>query len=100
LNTNVSAEKGTAATKTAAANVEKVRKPRKGSAGQDTTSCKFYVGEIKDGLPVMSKEVSEKDALLDCVRTQRPFMMVQLWTTASNIEDGRLVVVKTPVAIR
>ena len=48
----------------------------------------------------MSKEVSEKDALLDCVRTQRPFMMVQLWTTASDIEDGRLVVVKTPVAIR
>jgi hypothetical protein len=96
LNTNVSPEKGVAATKTTAG-VEKVRKPRRGSARQDTTSCKFYVGEIKDGLPVMSKEVSEKDALLDCVRTQRPFMMVQLWTTASEIEDGRLVVVKAPV---
>jgi len=45
----------------------------------------------------MSKEVSEKDALLDCVRTQRPFMMVQLWKTAEEIEDGRLVIVKTPV---
>ena len=76
MNTNISAEKGTPAIKIAAASVEKVRKPRKGSAGQDTTSCKFYIGEIKDGLPVMSKEVSEKDALLDCVRTQRPFMMV------------------------
>jgi hypothetical protein len=97
LNANDSEEKGTAATRSSAS-VEKVRKPRKGSAGQDTTFCKFYVGEIKDGLPVISKEVSEKDALLDCVRTQRPFMMVQLWTTASEIEDGRLVVVKAPVA--
>jgi hypothetical protein len=97
LNTNVSAEKGTAATKSSAS-VEKVRKPRKGSARQDTTFCKFYVGEIKDKLPVISKEVSEKEALLDCVRTQRPFMMVQLWTTASEIEDGRLVVVKAPVS--
>jgi len=97
LNATDSAEKGTAATRSSAS-VEKVRKPRKGSAGQDTTFCKFYVGEIKDGLPVISKEVSEKDALLDCVRTQRPFMMVQLWTTASEIEDGRLVVVKAPVA--
>ena len=97
MNTNISAEKGTPAIKIAAASVEKVRKPRKVSAGQDTTSCKCYIGEIKDGLPVMSKEVSEKDALLDCVRTQRPFMMVQLWKTAEEIEDGRLVIVKTPV---
>ena len=97
MNTNISAEKVTPAIKIAAASVEKVRRPRKGSAGQDTRSCKFYIGEIKDGLPVMSKEVSEKDALLDCVRTQRPFMMVQLWKTAEEIEDGRLVIVKTPV---
>ena len=96
MNTNVSSEKGTAAPKPPAT-AEKVRKPRRGSAGQDATSCKFYVGEIKDGLPVLSKEVSETEALLDYVRTQRPFMMVQLWTTASEIEDGRLVVVKAPV---
>ena len=96
MNTNVSSEKGTAAPKPPAT-AEKVRKPRRGSAGQGATSCKFYVGEIKDGLPVMSKEVSEKDALLDCVRTQRPFMMVQLWKMAEELEDGRLVIVKAPV---
>jgi hypothetical protein len=45
----------------------------------------------------MTKEVSEKEALLDCVRTQRPFMMVQLWKTAEELEDGRLVIVKAPV---
>ena len=96
MNTNSSAEKGAPALQPGAS-VEKVRKPRKGSAGQDAASCKFYIGDIKDGLPVMTKEVSEKDALIDCVRTQRPFMMVQLWTTASDIEDGRLIVVKAPV---
>jgi hypothetical protein len=96
VNTNVSSEKGTGAPKIPAP-AEKVRKPRRGSVVPDATSCKFYVGEIKDGLPVMTKEVSEKEALLDCVRTQRPFMMVQLWKTAEELEDGRLVIVKAPV---
>jgi hypothetical protein len=96
LNTNVSTEQGTAAPKRAAA-VEKVRKPRRGSAGQDALSCKFYVGEIKDGLPVLTKEVSETEALFDYVKTERPFMTVQLWKTAQESEGGKVILTKTPM---
>ena len=95
MNTNVSSEKGTAAPKPPAT-AEKVRKPRRGSAGQDAMSCKFYVGEIRDGLPVLSKEVSETEALLDYVRTQRPFMTVQLWKTSEESEGGRVILMKSP----
>jgi hypothetical protein len=96
LNTNVSTEQGTAAPKRAAA-VEKVRKLRRGSAGQDAPSCKFYVGEIKDGLPVLTKEVSETEALFDYVKTERPFMTVQLWKTAQESEGGKVILTKTPL---
>jgi hypothetical protein len=77
--------------------VEKVRKPRRGSAGQDALSCKFYVGEIKDGLPVLTKEVSETEALFDYVKTERPFMTVQLWKTAQESEGGKVILTKTPL---
>ena len=96
MNTNISTTEKVAAGAKSVAAAEKIRKPRKGSAGQDTTSCKFYVGEIKDGLPVLTKEVSETEALLDYVRTQRPFMTVQLWKTAEEPEGGRVVLMKVP----
>ena len=96
MNTNVSTEKGTAAPKRAA-DVEKLRKPRRGSAGQDAPPCKFYIGEIKDGLPVLTKEVSETEALFDYVKTERPFMTVQLWKTAQESEGGKVILTKTPL---
>jgi hypothetical protein len=96
LNANISTERGTPAINTAAASVEKVRKPRKGSAEQDATSCKFYIGEIKDGLPVLNKEVSEAEALVDYLVTQRPFMTVQLWKTDKQAEGARVILMKVP----
>ena len=45
---------------------------------------------------MLSKEVSETEALLDYVRTQRPFMTVQLWKTSEESEGGRVVLMKTP----
>ena len=98
MNTNISAtEKVAAGAKSVvAAATEKVRKTRKGSAGQETTSCRFYIGEVKDGLPVLSKEVSEAEALIDYLVTQRPFMTVQLWKTAQQPEGGRVVLMKVP----
>jgi hypothetical protein len=98
LNTNISAtEKVAAGAKSVvAAATEKVRKTRKGSAGQETTSCRFYIGEVKDGLPVLSKEVSEAEALVESFMTKRPFMTVQMWATDQQPEDGRVVLMKVP----
>jgi hypothetical protein len=96
LNTNVSAEKGATASKGGAPVVEKVRKPRKSSVGQETASCMFYIGEVKEGLPVLTKAVSEAEALVDSFMTKRPFMTVQMWATDQQPEDGRVVLIKVP----
>jgi hypothetical protein len=78
---------------------KKARKQRKNSAAQEPAG-RFYLGEIKDGLPVLTKEVAEEEALLQSVQTGRPFMLVQMWTTAHEMENGRLVVVKSPLATK
>jgi hypothetical protein len=95
---NVNAEKGATAAKGGAQVAEKVRKTRKGSAGQEEVSCRFYIGEVKDGLPVLSKEVTEAEALVESLMTKRPFMTVQMWTTDQRPEDRGVVLMKVPAA--
>ena len=98
MNTNVStAEKVTPGAKSAAAAViEKVRKTRRGSVAPEAASRRFYIGEVKEGLPVLSKEVSEAEALVESFMTKRPFMTVQMWSTDQQPEDGRVVLMKVP----
>ena len=57
---------------------------------------KFFIGEIKDGVPVIQKEVTEAEALLDCIKTGRPFLSVQVWKTVSEFEGNKMVFVKVP----
>jgi hypothetical protein len=62
-----------------------------------TTDGKFYIGTTDQGVPVLEREVSEQEALIDCVKTGRSFMQVQFWSTAQEMTGGGLVVVKAPV---
>ncbi len=62
----------------------------------EASAAKFYIGVIKDGIPVLEKEVSEKEALLDFMKTNRPFLTIHMWKAVSELEGGKLVIVKSP----
>jgi hypothetical protein len=58
------------------------------------------VGTMKDGLPVMTREVTEDEALLDCVMTGRPFLMVELYTSGRPpVEGGGIMFTKVTATV-
>ena len=75
----------------------RTRRSRRGAEAPDRAPGKFYIGTTDQGVPVLEREVSEQEALIDCVKTGRPFMQVQFWSTAQEMTGGGLVVVKAPV---
>lgn len=98
-NTTSNSEKGSAGSK-AVPVAEKVRKSRRGGEVHEPPPYKFYIGEVKDGVPVLGKEVSESDALIDGLISDRPFMSVQLWKTVKQPDGGRVVLTKAPLATK
>jgi hypothetical protein len=100
LNTNSSAQKPGSMDKKGGETVEKVRRARKGTAAPDAPQGRFYVGTMKDGLPVMTREVTEDEALLDCVMTGRPFLMVELYTSVRQpVEGGGIMFTKVTATV-
>ena len=76
--------------------------PKSGKPGRkpktaDTSSDKYFTAELKDGLPVIQKEVSLMEAIQESSKTGRPFISVKLWKTKSEMRGDEVITVKTPV---
>jgi hypothetical protein len=78
-------------------NTPKLGKPGRKPKTTATSSDRFFIGEVKDGIPVLQKEVSLEEAFDNCLKTGRPFLSVELWKTKSELDsDKRYITVKTP----
>jgi hypothetical protein len=77
----------------------KVSKPGRKPKLALSSSSKFYTGTVKDGVPMLEREVSEQEALLDFIKTNRPFLSVQVWKVTSELQGDKLVISKSPAAV-
>jgi hypothetical protein len=71
-------------------------KPGRKPKVEETPSERYFVGELKDGIPVIQKEVSLSEAYDDFRRTDRPFMSLTLWKIKSEMIGEEQHTVKTP----
>jgi hypothetical protein len=71
-------------------------KPGRKPKVEETRSDRYFVGDLKDGIPVIQKEVSLSEAFDDFRRTGRPFMSLKLWKTKSEMRGEEQFTVKTP----
>jgi hypothetical protein len=71
-------------------------KPGRKPKSAETFSEKYFTGDVKDGVPVIHKEVSLSEAFDDFRITGRPFMSLKLWKTKSEMRGEEQFTVKTP----
>jgi hypothetical protein len=72
-------------------------KPGRRPKSAETSSDRYFIGELKDGLPVIQREVPLLEAMLDSSKTGRPFLSIKMWKTKSDLdEENKVITVMTP----
>ena len=71
-------------------------KPGRKPKSADTSSDRYFIGDLKDGIPVIQREVSLSEAFDDCSKTNRPFMSIKLWKNKKEMRGEEQITVKTP----
>jgi hypothetical protein len=71
-------------------------KPGRKPKSAETSSERYFIGDLKDGIPVIQKEVSLSEAFDDFSKTSRPFMSIKLWKNKSEMRGEEKITVKTP----
>jgi hypothetical protein len=71
-------------------------KPGRKPKSAETSSEMYFIGDLKEGVPVIQKQVTLLEALLDSQKTGRPFMSIKLWKTKSEMRGDEGILVKTP----
>jgi hypothetical protein len=75
----------------------KLGKPGRKPKSADTSSDRYFIGDLKDGIPVIQKEVPLMEAIQESSKTGRPFISVKLWKTKSEMRGDEVITVKTPL---